>query len=280
MAVLLGVVAAAAFGAADFLGGFATKRSKTTSVLVCVQATGLALAVILVLLDDTPLPGARTIGISMGAGAIGMTSLGLFYRALATGRMGVVAPLSAVIAAIVPVTWGLTHGERPSGLALTGVAVAVAAVALVAREPDTAEALTHRATQPVTLALVAGVGFGITVTGFSEVADGSGFWPLIFLRVAGVVSLGGFLLVTRRFAFPREAGAANVIGGGILDLTGNAAILQGFREGLTSVVAPVSALFPAATVILARIVLKERLTRLQLTGVAVALLGLVLIGLG
>lgn len=280
MAVLLGLVAAGAFGAADFLGGFSTKRAPAASVLVCVQAIGLALALVLVTLDDTPLPHARTLVVAMACGTIGMASLGLFYRALATGRMGVVAPVSAVLAGVVPVAWGLSHGERPSGVTLAGVVVAITAVALVAREPDTAEALTHRTTEPILLAVVSGVGFGITVTAFSEVAEGTGFWPLVFLRLAGVTGLTLVLLATRRLALPRAAGARNVIAGGVLDLTGNAAIIQAFREGLTSVVAPVAALFPAATVLLARVVLKEQMTATQSAGLLVALVGLVMIGGG
>lgn len=280
MAVLLGLVAAGAFGAADFLGGLATKRSPVMSVLLFVQLVGLTLAAALVALDGGPLPARRDIALAMVGGSVGVTSLGLFYRALATGRMGVVAPLTAVITAVVPVGWGLGHGERPSGLTLAGVVIAILAVAIVAREPDTVDALTERLAQPVLLALTSGVGFGITVTTFSEISEASGFWPLVFLRIPGALALATILAVTGRFALPREAGTAIVVGGGVLDLTGNVAIIQAFREGLTSVVAPVSALFPAATVVLARFVLKERLTRMQVAGLALALFGLALIGAG
>ncbi|MBI2169781.1 MAG: EamA family transporter [Actinobacteria bacterium] len=280
MAVLLGLVAAGAFGAADFLGGLLSRRSPATAVLIPVQVTGLTLALVLAFADDTPVPAGSDLGLAMAGGVVGMTSLGVLYQALASGRMGVVAPVSAVLTAVLPVAWALLHGERPSSLAFIGVALAVVAVALVAREPETVEALGHGVARPVLLAAGAGVGFGVVVIVFSEVADGSGFWPLVFVRLGGVSVVGGALLATRRLTLPRRADRPAVLLAGVLDLTGNAAIIQGFREGLTSIVAPVGALFPAATVLLARVVLDERLTRTQLAGLAVALAGLVLIGAG
>lgn len=280
MALFLGLLSAVAFGGADFLGGLSTRRAPVMQVVLFVQIVGLGLALLLVLVATDPFPAGRDVALSAAGGTVGVTSLALFYRALASGRMGVVAPVAAVVTGLVPMTWGLAHGERPSSVALVGAAVAIIAVALVAREPDAAEALTRRLAEPVVLALLSGAGFGVTVTAFSEVGTDSGFWPLVFLRIPGTVAIALFLLRTRSLRFPRGAGVRNVVGGGILDLSGNAAIIQGFREGLTSIVAPVSALFPAATVILARVVLKEHLTRLQIGGLLIALVGLVLIGVG
>lgn len=279
MAVLLGLGAALGFGAADFLGGRASRRSDTAGVTVVVQAVGLVLAAGLVRVDDTGLPNNTDLALMAIGGLAGMTALGLFYQGLSIGRMSVVAPVTAVIGAVIPITWGLGRGERPSGLALAGIVIAVVAVALVAREPETLEAI-ERTTRPLLYAVAAGVGFGVVVVIFSEIADGTGMWPFLVMRVSAVTILGGALLATHRLVLPVREDRGSAAVAGVFDLSGNLAIIQGFREGLTSLVAPVASLYPAVTVLLARVALQERLARHQFVGLAGALLGLALIGAG
>lgn len=278
MAVVLGLAAALGFGCADFLGGHASRRSPTLTVLLLVQVCGLVLAVGFVAADGLPFPPARPLAFGALAGASGATGLALFYRALATGTMSVVAPVSAVITSILPVTWGLARGERPSWVAGAGAIVAVTAVALVARAPGDRDR--GVSTRPLLLALASGVAFGIAVLSFAESSRGGGFWPLVLARATALPGILLTLAVARTPMRPHPADVRASVAGGVLDVTANAALLGAFRRELTSLVAPVAALYPAATVILARVVLRESITRHQLGGLLLALAGLVLIALG
>lgn len=280
MAVLIGLAAALGFGGGDFLGGLASKRSTTASVLLVVQCVGLIIAFGWVAVDGKALPPGDNLLVAAGAGVSGVTGLGLLFRGLATGRMGVVAPVSAVIASTAPVLWGAAQGERPSAVAWTGVGVAIVAVGLIARTPDRDADADFTAARPLALGFAAGAAFGVAVILFSEAAQDGGFWPLVFARVAAVPAMLGVAAFVHRAFAPARSDVPTSLASGVLDVTGNAALLVAFRRGLTSLVAPVAALYPAATVILARIVLKETLTRLQFSGLVLALTGLVLIGAG
>lgn len=281
MAVLLGVLVAAAFGSGDFLGGRASRVAPTVGVLFVAQCTALLGAVIAALVvgaDATP----RDLAYGALAGALNASGLGLLYQGLATGRMGVVAPVTAVIAAVVPIAWGFATGERPSAAVFTGVVLAVSAGALVAREPDAADrAGTARA---VGLALGAGALFGIAFVGFAETSEASGNWPVLTARCAGAGAAAIALVVAHargnairvRHSHPR----ALACGAGMLDVGATVLLLAAVRDGLLVVVAPLAALAPAFTVVLAWAVLHERITRHQVAGLALALTGLVLIASG
>ncbi|GMU77298.1 MAG: hypothetical protein AMXMBFR46_00990 [Acidimicrobiia bacterium] len=281
MVVLLGVLVAAAFGSGDFLGGRASRVAPTVGVLFVAQSTallGAAIAALVVGADATP----RDLAYGALAGALNASGLGLLYQGLATGRMGVVAPVTAVIAAVVPIAWGFATGERPSAAVFTGVVLAVSAGALVAREPDAADrAGTARA---VGLALGAGALFGIAFVGFAETSASSGNWPVLTARCAGAGAAAIALVVAHargnairvRRSHPR----ALACGAGLLDVGATVLLLAAVRDGLLVVVAPLAALAPAFTVVLAWAVLHERITRHQVAGLALALTGLVLIASG
>lgn len=281
MVVLLGVLVAAAFGSGDFLGGRASRVAPTVGVLFVAQSTallGAAIAALVVGADATP----RDLAYGALAGALNASGLGLLYQGLATGRMGVVAPVTAVIAAVVPIAWGFATGERPTAAVFTGVVLAVSAGALVAREPDAADrAGTARA---VGLALGAGALFGIAFVGFAETSASSGNWPVLTARCAGAGAAAIALVVAHargnatrvRRSHPR----ALACGAGLLDVGATVLLLAAVRDGLLVVVAPLAALAPAFTVVLAWAVLHERITRHQVAGLALALTGLVLIASG
>ena len=273
MAVFLGLAAAIGFGGSDFLGGHAARRSKELSILAVVQVVGLAISAALVAVDGAPFPPARDVVIAALAGICGVSGLGLLYRALATGRMGVAAPVSAVLSSVFAVAWGFGQGERPSAPATVGVVLALIAVTLVARTPDSAGMVW---TPSLVLAICAGVLFGVTVVGFSETAH-TGMWPVLFARAAATPVIAVAVLLTRTRPLPHPDDRRSALGSGILDVSGNAALIAGFQRGLTSLVAPIAALFPAITIGLARVVLGEALTRHQMAGVALALVGLTLI---
>lgn len=280
MAVLLGLAVAAIYGTADFLGGHVSRRSATTAVVFGAQAVGLLLSAAVVAVDGAPAPDRTEVALSFGAGLVGVSGVGLLFRGLALGRMGVVAPLSGVLAAIIPVAWGIGQGERPSIMALVGVALAVGAIALVTRGPTEAGSTASR-WRPALYGLGAGVGFGFVFVLLAEAGTTTGYWPALYARVASVPALTLVVLLARRPLLPADrTDTAGIVGSGLCDAGANLIFLAAARQGLLSLVSPVSALYPAGTVILARVVLGERLRRIQLAGVGVILVGLVLIGAG
>lgn len=275
----MGALVALAYGTGDFLGGISAKRLTTVTVLLVSQAFGLAVAVLLVIaLRDAP-PPAHVFVLSAAAGVVGVGALGLLFRGLALGRMSIVAPLSAIGGGVLPVLWGLIRGERPSALALTGVVLALVAVVIVGRgaEHDPARAILPRS--ELMFGGGAGLGFGVIFILLSEAAttSGSGMWPVFIARCASVPLLAGVGIAFGGLSRVDRADIAPVAGAGLFDVGANALILLAVRRGLISLVAPVASLYPATTVVLARLVLHERIGRQRLGGLVVGLAGLALI---
>jgi drug/metabolite transporter (DMT)-like permease len=274
VAILLGVFVAASFGSGDFLGGSASRRVPTVVVLAVAQCCALVGAGVLVAVfagDAT----SRDLALGFGAGALNVVALGCLYGGLATGRMGIVAPLTAVIAACIPVGWGVTNGESLPTIAVVGVALAIGAGGLIAHERD--EGAPGRPTRAIGLAIVAGTLFGWSLVGYAETSHDSGAWPILVGRVAAVViAVVVALVIARRISI---AGTERwmAVGAGLLDVAATGLLLVAVREGLISLVAPVAALGPAFTVIWAWIVLREPIGRLQLVGLVTALAGLTMI---
>ena len=277
MAVALGVLVALSWGSADFLGGFTSQRLHTVTVVLVSQAFGLAAAVVLVLALGDAAPGAHVFVLSAIAGVAGVAALSLLFRGLAVGRMSVVAPLSAVGSGVLPVAWGLLRGERPTGLALVGVALAVVAVVIVGRGAEHDPVPSVPPVRELALGIGSGVGFGIVLILFSESATDSGMWPLLIARVSAVPLLAVLALALGRSPRLPRADLPPVAGAGLFDAGANAMVLLAVRRGLLSLVAPVAALYPATTVVLARVVLHERIGRQRAGGLALGLIGLALI---
>jgi uncharacterized membrane protein len=218
-----------------------------------------------------------------GAGAAGTVALGAFYRALALGTMSIVAPISATGAAI-PVVVGLASGDRPSALQGAGVALAVVGVVLAAREEG--EPIAGHATDrgahrtAIVLALASAIGFGIFFVGMDTAADGGVVWALTVARWVAVAGVVVAVLVTRTSGRPRPGEWPSLLGMAALDLVGQTAYALATTKGLLSLVAVLAALYPVTTVLLARVILKERVRRLQEAGIAGALLGVGLIAGG
>jgi drug/metabolite transporter (DMT)-like permease len=284
MAVLLGVLVAASFGSGDFLGGQASKRAPTLTVLLVAQATAVAGAVIVALAV-----GARvaTHDIVFGAlaGCVNIVGIGLLYQGLATGPMGVVAPLTAVAASVLPIAWGLATGERPSVVVIIGVLFAMAAGALISRQPGPAGDGGHPPpTAGIALAVGAGVCLGTSLVFYLQTSSASGLWPVLAARAAALVlvAIAIAVVASRHVALPFPIGGdrALSLGAGVLDVTATTLLLLAVRRGLILVVAPLAALAPAATVVLARFVLDERLHAGQRIGLVLALVGLVLVAAG
>ncbi|MGH9078813.1 MAG: EamA family transporter [Acidimicrobiales bacterium] len=274
MAIIVGLLVAAGFGSGDFLGGLASRESNTMTVLAVAQLSALVGATAVALVAGGPLTGS-VILLGIAAGALNVTALGCLYQGLAIGQIGEVAPVAAVVGAVIPVAWGLAIGERPPALALAGAALAVVAGGLITLEQD--EQLGVRVGRALLLALAAGVGFGTSFIFFADASHHSGFWPVLTARLAAVVGVGIVVVASRapRSLPPRSRGRA--IGAGALDVLATALLLVAVRLGLVAVVAPVASLAPAFTVLGAWWYLRERASRVQVGGLVLALIGLVLI---
>lgn len=222
---------------------------------------------------------ARDLRFGAAAGVCGGTGVFLLFRGLATGRMSVVAPITAVGAAVLPVGWGLATGERLSFVVVVGVLLSLAAVVLIARDDDEDDE-PARTRAAVGWAVGAGVGFGALFVLLAQTNDDAGWWPLVGARTAAIVVVGGGALMTRQALVPQRDAVPHVAASGALDITANVLYLLAVRRGLLSLVAVLSSLYPAGTVVLARAVLGERLLRAQVVGLGLALGGVVLIATG
>lgn len=278
MAVVLALISALVYGTSDYLGGRATRSAPLFAVTLVTQATTVTLAVLLVTVERAPFPGSTDIAWSVGAGLMSLVGILTFYEALAKGAMTVVAPITAVVSAVVPVAVGVATGERPSAVALVGVALALVAVALVSGVGGRAE----RPTRPriAALAVAAGLGFGLLFVFLDRTSDDSGFWPLCIGQLASfpiVVTL----VVVRRVQVSRlgrSAGLAVAAGG--LAISANVTYLLATREGLLSLVAVVSSMYPATTVGLATALDGERMTRSQIVGLVLAVVAVAMVATG
>ena len=266
-AVILATACAVVYGTADFFGGLATRRSRVLAVVALSQLAGLALIVaLLAVLPGAVSGGALLWGLAAGlSGAIGLV---LFYRALATGVMSVVAPTTAVTSAALPVVFGLASGERPALLALVGVVLALGAVLLVSQNP----AANGKGSASATLtSLAAGAGFGGFFILLAMAPDAAGLWPLVGARASSITLVVLLALATRRTLRPSAGSLRVIVAAGVLDMAANVLYLLAKQEGLLSLVAVLVSLYPASTLLLARHVLGERLHAIQLAGVACAL---------
>lgn len=280
MAALLGLLVALTYGVGDFFGGIASKRNPPTIVVAASQGIGLLTLAVVVALDRGADPSWHDLRSGVLAGSVGMIGVILLYRGLASGAMSVVAPTTAVGAAVVPFAWGIATGDRPSALALVGVGLALVAVVLVSI-PATSEGEARADVRTeLLLALGAGAAFGVVFILFGSTDESSGMWPVLAARVASVTLVTTGLLVTRTPIRVAKGSWGSVAAAGVLDVTANGLYVLAAREGLLSLVSVLSSLYPAATVILARIVLSERMSSRQLGGIGLALGGVVLIASG
>lgn len=277
MAVLLALSSALAFGSGDFLGGVATRRSRAgTVVLWSYVLSGTLLLGAAVVAGGEATAGDVVLG--SAAGLLGAGGIGLLYAALAMGQMSAIAPVTALLAAAVPVAAGVAQGERPGSAAAVGMLGGALAVVLVSAEGGGSLRPSDR--RGVALALAAGVLFGLFFVALSETGDDSGLWPLVGARWSSVAVMAA-LVAGGRLAAPRPRArtAALVAGAGVFDGAGNVLYLLAIREGLLSVTSVLSSLYPVATVALAWLVLRERFAPLQRVGLAVAIPAAVLMAL-
>lgn len=290
MVVALSLAAALVYGAADFCGGLATRRSSAFAVVVWSQAAGLLILVpALLVIPGVPGPGDLAWGAACGiAGAF---AVGLLYRGLAIGVMGVVSPITAVLAAAIPVAWAVARGERPAPAALIGIACALVAVVMVSAStprPTTDEEDAplarplprHRFPPGIPEALGAGTAFGFFFIALAQTHAEAGLYPLLATRLTSLAVLTAAALVLRRSLHVGRPGLRTVACAGVLDMGANVLYVLAAHAGPLSIAAVITSLYPAGTVALAALVLHERLVPVQWAGVAMAFAGVLCISLG
>jgi drug/metabolite transporter (DMT)-like permease len=276
--VLLSLAASCCWGVADFVGGMQSKRVAIPVVLAIVDGTGLVLVLIVTAAAGEPLPEGRAVVLALVGGVAGVLALGCFYRALSIGTMSIVAPISATGVAL-PVIVGVATGDDLSVLVSAGLAVTVVGVILASREAHDDEGRAAARRLSIGLALLAAVGFGSYFVLSDAAADDSVLWFLVLSRVIPVPLLIAVAL-WRRMPRPAAGSTLALAAGGTLDCSATALYALANTKGALSIVAVVGSLYPVATVVLARVVLGERIRPVQRLGVAAALAGVAMIAGG
>jgi drug/metabolite transporter (DMT)-like permease len=278
-ALLSSLGSAVFYGAADFLGGLASRRANTIAIVVISQLAGLiVLGLMLPFLPaSSPSPNDWMWGVA--AGAAGGIGVALLYRALATGTMALVAPITAVCAVTIPVAASIALGERPGAGAAFGIALAMLAIVLISQSgPEREGGASDRARAwSIATALASGVAIGLFFLALAQSGADAGMWPLVAARAASFGLFAVLAVVTRRSMRMTGNIAAIAVAGGVLDMVANLLYLVATRHGPLSIVVTLSSLYPASTVLLARTVLGERLNALQNAGIACALVAVLLI---
>jgi drug/metabolite transporter (DMT)-like permease len=269
---LFGLAASLSWGSGDFSGGLATRRVNVFTVVVAAHAIGFVLLIALALAWSEPFPSALDMAWGSAAGLAGAVGIVSFYQALAVGRMGINAPVTAVLAAALPVLFSVFFQGLPGLLQLAGFTLALIAVWLISR-PERARGRP----EGVGLALLAGLGFGSFFILISRASSTAIFWPLAAARLSSFLFMLALLLVRRQELIPKLSAFPLVLLAGTLDVAGNAFFVLATHSGRLAVAAILSSLYPAATVLLASFILRERVTRLQAIGIFVALIAIPLI---
>ncbi|MDQ5825482.1 MAG: DMT family transporter [Chloroflexota bacterium] len=273
LAVVYGLASALTWGAGDFSGGLATRRANPYAVVAISQGVGLLLLLALALLVGEALPPQIDLMWGALAGVAGGIAVLLLYRALAVGQMGIAAPITAVLAAVGPVIFSAFTDGAPSELQLAGFVIAVVGVWLLSRPSGPLGK-----PEGVGLAVLSGLAIGAFLILLQQAGTTALFWPLVAARAASLSMMTALVLLNRRAGeFPRRRTLPMVLLTGVMDAAGNAFFVLAAQVGRLDVATVISSLYPASTILLAAVVLKERVTRLQVIGIVAALAAIALI---
>lgn len=277
LGIAFALAASACWGTADFLAGLFSRRLPVLVVLFVVQASGLVVAAIVVVVGAAAPPDARAALAALAAGAAGVAALAAFYKALAIGTMSIVAPVSATGVAL-PVVVGLATGNSLSAPVAAGLALTVAGVMLASRETVEHGERPPAARSSIALAMLAALGFGTFFIAYDVAADGSVPWAVLLSRVVAVVPLGLLACAGVRRTTPRDLGWLAAVG--LIDMSAVGLYALANTRADLAVVSVVGSMYPVATIVLARLVLSERIRPSQTAGIAAALTGVALIASG
>jgi drug/metabolite transporter (DMT)-like permease len=276
-AIVIALVAACSYGVGDFLGGLGTRRSSWLPVTIYAEIIGcLPLGIATAFLSRATFGADAAWGAA--AGVVGAAGIGLLYRGLGSGTMSVVAPITAVCATVLPVLAGLALGERPHMRAFIGIFIAIAAIVMISQAHDVP--VIARTTLPLRGSIVTALASGVCISGFLILMDrakGGGLWPLFVSRIVATATLSALALVTRRPQLPAREIRPTAAWCGVFDAGGTIGLVLALSRGTLGITATLISLYPAATLMLARVVLGERLRGRQMLGLACALAAVILI---
>ncbi len=267
------------WGTSDFTGGYASKRSDAFLVTLLSHAGGFTLMLTVALLAHAPYPSPASRNWALLAGALGGTALAIFYRALASGNMGITAPVSAVLGAAIPAAFATITQGLPGAFSIAGFLLAGVGIWLISRPDGSANNYSG-----ISMAAIAGIGFAGFFICIDRAGDSSALWSAVNSRIASLVIVA--VIVLFRWVWLREspsrlqpAGAVLAVFAGCLDVTGTALFIRAEQTGRLDTAVVLSSLYPVITVVLARLVLHERFTRWKTIGIFAALLAVPLIAL-
>ena len=277
LSILFGLTAALGWGAGDFTGGLASRKTGAYRAVFYGEVVGIIFLLIIVKISGEPLPNQRVWLLAMLAGALGTVGLILLYHSMTLGLMSIATPVSALLAASLPVLVGIFKEGIPQILTVIGFGFALFAVWMISQgENGVTNILAHLS--DLKLPLLAGIGFGLYFVFMHEATStGATIWPMVASRSGGMILITAYMLITRSPWKVEDSSAWPMIAiNGILDISGNLFFILAGQAGRLDVAAVLSSLFPGATVMLAWIFLKERLTRNQWIGIGSALIAIVL----
>ena len=274
LSTIYGLASAASWGTGDFAGGVASKTNSTFAVVVLSQIVGGVLMFILALAFGESFPSTVDVLWGAASGLAGVVGLLALYHGLSQGRMGIFAPLTAVVGATFPVPLAFLQDGLPPVTTLIGLGLSLVAVWLLSAE----NGIGNVKIKDLGLPFISGMGFGLFFILIAQVDEGSVFWPLTFARIASV-SVVALIIIGRGRKIGKITQLPVILISGICDAGGNAFFTLASQAGRLDVAALLSSLYPAATVLLAWIILKERLQFWQWVGVAFAFAALILIAL-
>lgn len=271
--VIFGLLASVGWGIADFGGGLASRRAPVLGVLLWSQVASLAVGVPILLASSEPAMRPADILISLAGGILGALALALLYRGLSVGRMGVVAPVAAVITAGVPVLFGFATEGVPSVFSLVGIAFAVLSVVLVSRQPAAADGRPSG----ILYAIGAGTIFAAFTISASRLGDDLIVSPVLLIRFASILTVSTWILIGRQPWRVSRRLLPALVAIGVIDMIATATYLSAITIGPLAIAAILASLYPVVTTMLAVVVLRERMTPTHVAGILAAGAAVVLI---
>jgi drug/metabolite transporter (DMT)-like permease len=275
LSVFFGLISALGWGAADFTGGLASRKSSPYQVLLLSEVAGIFPLLLAALGVREQVPVLSDWLWAAVASALGTFGLLLLYRALASGIMTIAAPVSALLAAVVPVLVGALTQGFPGVWTMFGFVLAFSSIWIISQNGDGRDVRLNL--QALKLPFLSGLFFGVYFVLIHQATRQALFWPLVGARLAGTMIMGVYALLLRGPLLPVPAIRPLVILGGILDVSGNLFYVLAAQTGRLDVAAVLGSLYPASTVLLAALVLKEKISRLQFGGIILAFTAITLL---
>ena len=279
MFLFLAIISALFYGLGDFSGGYAASRSRVLSVLVVSQVFGLATAAVGLMAMWQGPPGGADLVWGLVGGLAGAFGIVMLYRGIAKGIVAIVSPTAALLSSILPLVVGLLLGDRPGIMAIVGIGLCVPAIILLSSSPAGTGSDRDHIRSSFYHGIVAGLGFGLFYIALSRPGVNSGFWPLIAARTASITVALVILLARREPLRLKKDSLVPAVLAGILDMVANIFFVLASSAGMLSIVAIIVSLYPAPTVLMARLIFKERITPARGIGLVLSLAGLALISL-